>query len=187
MDGIGDFATLRAHFGTVHPLAETKVLPKLDVHARAFIGLSPFLVLATAEQYRVQEWASAWREELRILQTAPLEEFQRLPAPAAILFTGPSDYRGVPIFDSQWDLTAAVASRTPLKENRRPYQALHTIYTAGEFTWTWDGATLSKSREGRLEAAFPAPQLYLWREGASSHLEIAQPGFRWPHESPDFD
>jgi hypothetical protein len=140
------------------------------------------LVLALAEQYRVQEWACAWREELRILQTAPLEEIKRLPARAAILFTGPSDYRGVPIFDSQWDLTAAVASRTPLKENRRPYQALHTIYTAGEFTWTWDGATLSKSREGRLEAAFPAPQLYLWREGASSHLKMAQPGFRWLRE-----
>jgi PPOX class probable FMN-dependent enzyme len=49
MDGISDFDTLRAHYGEVHPLAETKVLPRLDPHARAFIALSPFLVLATTD------------------------------------------------------------------------------------------------------------------------------------------
>ncbi len=48
MDGIVDQAALRAHFGVVARLAETKALPRLDRHCRAFIALSPFLVLATA-------------------------------------------------------------------------------------------------------------------------------------------
>jgi uncharacterized protein len=49
MDGITDPAALRAHYGTVHPLAVRKVLSRLDAHCRDFIALSPFAVLATAD------------------------------------------------------------------------------------------------------------------------------------------
>ncbi len=49
MDGIADTVVLREHFGAVSPMAERKVLPRLDRHAKAFIALSPFLVLATAD------------------------------------------------------------------------------------------------------------------------------------------
>ena len=49
MDGITDPATLRDHYGTVHPLAVRKVLSRLDPHCRAFIALSPFAVLATSD------------------------------------------------------------------------------------------------------------------------------------------
>ncbi|TGD98962.1 pyridoxamine 5'-phosphate oxidase family protein [Methylobacterium nonmethylotrophicum] len=49
MDEIRDAATLRGHMGPVSRLAEHKVLPRLDGHARAFIALSPFLVVATAD------------------------------------------------------------------------------------------------------------------------------------------
>jgi PPOX class probable FMN-dependent enzyme len=45
---IEDPADLRAHMGAVNPLAERKVLDRLDVFCRDFIALSPFLVLATA-------------------------------------------------------------------------------------------------------------------------------------------
>ncbi|WP_375459029.1 pyridoxamine 5'-phosphate oxidase family protein [uncultured Enterovirga sp.] len=41
--------TLRSRFGPMLPLAERKVLPRLDGHARAFIALSPFLVLASSD------------------------------------------------------------------------------------------------------------------------------------------
>ncbi|MBN9562300.1 MAG: pyridoxamine 5'-phosphate oxidase family protein [Alphaproteobacteria bacterium] len=47
MDGISDHETLRAYYGAVSSLAQRKVIPKLDRHARAFVGLSPFLVMAT--------------------------------------------------------------------------------------------------------------------------------------------
>jgi uncharacterized protein len=40
---------LRARYGAVHPLAADKVLPRLDRHCRAFIALSPFLVLGTSD------------------------------------------------------------------------------------------------------------------------------------------
>ena len=49
MDMIADADALRAHFGPVSLLAEKKQLDRLDAHCRAFIALSPFLVLATAD------------------------------------------------------------------------------------------------------------------------------------------
>lgn len=49
MDGISDLDALRAHFGQMSDMVARKVLPRLDGHARAFITLSPFLVVATAD------------------------------------------------------------------------------------------------------------------------------------------
>ena len=49
MNDIPDYSALRAHMGQISAMAERKVLPRLDRHCRAFIGLSPFLVLATAD------------------------------------------------------------------------------------------------------------------------------------------
>jgi PPOX class probable FMN-dependent enzyme len=46
---VDDPADLRARYGAVHPLARDKVLDRLDRHARAFVELSPFLVLGTAD------------------------------------------------------------------------------------------------------------------------------------------
>ncbi len=49
MNQIADPAALRAHMGQINPMAERKVLSRLDAHCRRFIELSPFLVLATAD------------------------------------------------------------------------------------------------------------------------------------------
>ncbi len=49
MDEIRDADALREHMGPVSRLAEGKVQARLDRHARAFIALSPFLVVATAD------------------------------------------------------------------------------------------------------------------------------------------
>lgn len=46
---IDDLAGLRAHIGNVSDMADRKVLPMLDMHARHFIRLCPFLVLASAD------------------------------------------------------------------------------------------------------------------------------------------
>jgi len=138
------------------------------------------LVLALAQQYRLAEWARAWREELRILQSAPVDEIKSLPTDAAIFYAGPSEYHGVGIFGVEWDMTAAVASRSPLDKNRRPYQGLHSIYPAtNRFEWSWDGKTLSKMRSGKLVRTFPVRQLYLWRDG-TAHLQPVANGFQWP-------
>ncbi len=138
------------------------------------------VVLAMAQQHRVTEWARAWSEELRILQSAPVDEINRLPAQAAIFYAGPSEYHGVGIFGVEWDMTAAVASRNPLDKNRRPYQGLHPIYPAtNRFDWSWDGTTLSKIQSGERVRQFPVRQLYLWRDGAA-HLQPVAKGFQWP-------
>src|SRR3954451_6412735 len=50
MGVIDDAERLRGHFGAINPLAERKVLAKLDRHCRDFIKLSPFLVLASADR-----------------------------------------------------------------------------------------------------------------------------------------
>jgi len=49
MDTIDSPHALRDLYGTVSPLAERKVLPRLDRHCRAFINLSPLVVIATAD------------------------------------------------------------------------------------------------------------------------------------------
>jgi PPOX class probable FMN-dependent enzyme len=49
MNDIPDYDALRTHMGAISPMAERKVLPALDRHCRAFIALSPFLVLASAD------------------------------------------------------------------------------------------------------------------------------------------
>jgi PPOX class probable FMN-dependent enzyme len=49
MDGITDLESLHAHFGAMSTISAHKVMPRLDRHSRAFIALSPFLVLATAD------------------------------------------------------------------------------------------------------------------------------------------
>lgn len=46
---IEDPADLRAHMGAINPLAERKVIDRLDQFCRDFIALSPFLVLASAD------------------------------------------------------------------------------------------------------------------------------------------
>ena len=46
---IADAAELRAHMGAISLMAERKVLHALDRHCRAFIGLSPFLVIASSD------------------------------------------------------------------------------------------------------------------------------------------
>ena len=49
MDGITDATALRDFYGDVSQLAQMKELTRLDKHCRAFIALSPFLVLATSD------------------------------------------------------------------------------------------------------------------------------------------
>jgi PPOX class probable FMN-dependent enzyme len=44
---IDDASALRAHYGAPSERAVKKQLPRLDAHCRAFIALSPFLVIAT--------------------------------------------------------------------------------------------------------------------------------------------
>src|SRR5271165_6288133 len=47
MDEIADPVALREFYGTISPLAQRKVLTSLDRHCRAFITLSPLVVVAT--------------------------------------------------------------------------------------------------------------------------------------------
>lgn len=44
-----DIDALRAHMGSVSPLAARKTMPALERHSRAFIALSPFLVMASSD------------------------------------------------------------------------------------------------------------------------------------------
>lgn len=49
MDTCPDAAAIRAHYGEPSRVAVRKQLARLDRHARAFIALSPFLVIASAD------------------------------------------------------------------------------------------------------------------------------------------
>ncbi|HEX3952323.1 MAG TPA: pyridoxamine 5'-phosphate oxidase family protein [Stellaceae bacterium] len=49
MDIIDDVADIREIYGTPKGLAVKKQLPRLEKHSRAFIALSPFIVIASAD------------------------------------------------------------------------------------------------------------------------------------------
>jgi hypothetical protein len=49
MSTITTVEELRAHYGTISPLAERKVLPAIDRYCAAFIQLSPLLVISTGD------------------------------------------------------------------------------------------------------------------------------------------
>ena len=49
MEEIASHQTLRSTYGPVDSLAAVKTMPRLDKYCRDFIGLSPFLVLASAD------------------------------------------------------------------------------------------------------------------------------------------
>ncbi|MGU3495772.1 pyridoxamine 5'-phosphate oxidase family protein [Xanthobacteraceae bacterium A53D] len=48
MSRIETLEQLRAHYKAVSPRAAQKVMPRIDPHSRRFIGLSPFVMLATS-------------------------------------------------------------------------------------------------------------------------------------------
>jgi PPOX class probable FMN-dependent enzyme len=50
MKDVVDPLSLRALYGDISPLAQRKILPRLDQHCRAFIALSPFVVLASGDR-----------------------------------------------------------------------------------------------------------------------------------------
>jgi PPOX class probable FMN-dependent enzyme len=54
-DALATTEALREMYGAVHPLAAEKVMARLDRHCRAFIELSPFLVLGTADEQGNQD------------------------------------------------------------------------------------------------------------------------------------
>ena len=45
-----DRAAIRAHYGAPTPRSQVKQLDRIDGHARAFIALSPFCVVASADE-----------------------------------------------------------------------------------------------------------------------------------------
>ena len=49
MNDLPTIEALRAHMGSISPLAARKMMPALERHSRAFIALSPFLVMASAD------------------------------------------------------------------------------------------------------------------------------------------
>lgn len=50
MNQITDPLSLRSYYGAISMLAKRKVIHRIDRHARAFIALSPLVVLATADK-----------------------------------------------------------------------------------------------------------------------------------------
>lgn len=49
MHELGDMAAVRAHYGEPSHMSKAKQMDRLDRHCRAFIALSPFLVIATSD------------------------------------------------------------------------------------------------------------------------------------------
>jgi hypothetical protein len=136
-------------------------------------------VTALAQRERVAEWAHVWQEERRILSVAPAEQIGSIPKDSAVLYLGPTYFKGIVIFGAEWDLTGAVFTQNPHTKGH-PYDARPAIFPFVDgYRAAWDGATLLWELPGFWQQKVPAAQLYLWRLGKPT-LEPASPGFTLP-------
>jgi hypothetical protein len=137
-------------------------------------------VMARAQHERLEDWAESWRQERQILAAAPVDQISRIPPDSAIVFVRPPAYKGIPAFDSDWDLTPAVFAKSPLNRNRRPYKDWTVIYPVGDpYTFFWDGTTLVWESPGFWTQRLPAKHLYVWKFNVPGLEEIAK-SFTWP-------
>ena len=168
---IASFALLSSFF------ASPARIPKFALLSSA---VAVAAVMAFALRNRVDEWAHAWKQESEILSAAPVEQIRRLPASSAIVFVGPSYYKGVVVFDASYDLTSAAFVQSPLNQGKQPFQGRALILPAADDrTLTWDGTTLVWRLPGYWTQRFPAKDVYLWKFGTPG-LEKEPAGFRWP-------
>ena len=140
------------------------------------------VVTALGQRDRVAEWAQVWQREREILSVAPVEQIGRLTKDSAVVYIGPTYYKGIVIFGAEWDLTGAIFAQDPEKKGH-PYDGSPVVlpfvegYKAG-----WDGASLLWELPGRWERRIPVKHLYVWKLGKPV-LEETSAGFSWPPEA----
>lgn len=138
------------------------------------------LMAARAQMARVAEWAHAWRDETAILAAAPVEQIAGLDERDAILFIGPSYYKGIVIFGASWDLTGAVRANALARAGKGAFQGVVSIYPATEsYQWRWKNAELSQELPGSWSMKYRAERLFVWDFRQSRFYQVSD-GFTWP-------
>jgi hypothetical protein len=146
------------------------------------VAVLAIVVLNCVAQQRVlKEWAFVWNEEKQVLSRAPAHIIEALPLDARILYIGPAYCRGMVIFGADWDISGAVNSLPPLARDRRHNERMHTIHSAGEYNWTWDGKELTQVEPGYWTLKYPASSLFLW-DFAHNQIVQASAGYRLDRE-----
>jgi hypothetical protein len=114
------------------------------------------LVLAIGHVQRLADWATASKLQNEILAGAPLDALQRTPAHSIIVLINRPSVNRAPIFDSAWDLNAAVPWKYPRLAGR-----VFFAYDPENGVLRWDNGKL------RYETGEPyetlSERLYVWR------------------------
>jgi hypothetical protein len=113
-------------------------------------------LLIAGHLLRLSDWAAAWRLQHQILAEAPLDQLRATPANATVLMINRPGVHGAPIFDSVWDLNAAMPWKYPFLAGR-----VFFAYNPAGGALRWDGAILRY--ETSEPYATPSPRLYIWR------------------------
>jgi hypothetical protein len=150
---------------------------------KAGLALSAFgvvTVMALAQHARVDEWAYVWQQERTILAAAPITKIKQLPIQSAVLYVGPSYYKGLAIFGAYWDITPAVFASKALSVNRKAFEGLTPIYPATDlYNWNWDGTYLTQDCPGYWTQRYPAAHLFVWNY-LESRFDEVRSGYRRP-------
>lgn len=123
--------------------------------------------LATGHVARMEEWATAWKLQQKLLAEAPIGELRQTPEGATILLINRPTVNGAPIFTAPWDLNAAMPWKYPFLEGR-----VFRVYDPKGGTLSWDGRQLAY--EGDLPAE-TASELYVWRPAQGSFRKASAP------------
>lgn len=122
------------------------------------------LTLAVGHVERLAAWTTAAKLQNEILAAAPLYALQKTPAHSTILLIDRPAVNGAPVFDSVWDLNAAMPWKYPSLAGR-----VFFAYNPGNGVLRWDNGTLRYETGEPYE--IPSEQLYIWWPAKGSFAE----------------
>lgn len=113
------------------------------------------LTLAVGHVRRLAAWTTASRLQNEILAGAPLDALQKTPAHSTILLINRPAVSGAPIFDSTWDLNAAMPWKYPSLAGR-----VFFAYNPENGVLRWDNGNLRYETGEPYRT--PCEHLYVW-------------------------
>jgi len=132
------------------------------------------VALAVGHLQRLADWTAAWKLQNEILAGAPLDALQKTPAHSTILLIDRPSVNGARIFDSVWDLNAAMPWKYSSLAGR-----VFFAYNPENGVLRWDTGLHGDTGKLRYETGepyeTPSEHLYVWRPAERSFAEARRP------------
>ncbi len=138
------------------------------------ITLSGLLCLSGATMIQLQSWIKSWETQQQILRSAPLNKVRNLKNNTYIVLNNyPDEFKGVTVFQSDWDFNSAMNYTYSLPSTIRFLLQRETLVT------TWNGETIQQTSPGNWEFSYEADEVWVWNYKNKS-FKKAIPPFQIP-------